>query len=105
MLHIGPGLPGVDVAWRALQVAEELETSALRSDAAKELGHLLFKAVFSGEIMLAWFRSERLARAEGAVGIRLRLRVDASSIARLPWELLYDRRSRSFIARSYRGPR
>ena len=38
---------------------------------------------FPARSCLAWFRSERLARAEGA-GIRLRLRVDASSIAQLP---------------------
>ena len=74
------------------------------SQAALALGGPLFETVFSEDVMLAWSRSQDAARAAGD-GLRLRLRLtDAPSIAGLPWELLYDRRSNSYLAQSERTP-
>ena len=54
---------------------------------------------------LAWQRSLDRARAEQAGGLRLRLRLnDAPAIAGLPWELLYDAKTNSFLAQSERTP-
>ena len=69
-----------------------------------DLGGGLFEAVFRDEIMLAWSRSQDVTRT-AEEGLRLRLRLtDAPQIGGLPWELLYDRRSNSFVAQSERTP-
>jgi CHAT domain-containing protein len=75
-----------------------------QTEASKIIGTGLFDSVFVDDIRLAWSRSEELARAQGG-GLRLRLRLaDAPSIAGLPWELLYDRRSARYIGQSQRSP-
>ncbi|HET8986027.1 MAG TPA: CHAT domain-containing protein, partial [Trueperaceae bacterium] len=69
-----------------------------------DLGGALFDAVFREDVMLAWSRSQDATRTAGQ-GLRLRLRLtDAPQIAGLPWELLYDRRSNSYVAQSERTP-
>jgi hypothetical protein len=74
------------------------------SQASMDLGGPLFESVFSEDVMLAWSRSQDVARAAGN-GLRLRLRLtDAPAIAGLPWELLYDRRTNSYLAQSERTP-
>jgi hypothetical protein len=74
------------------------------SQASMDLGGPLFETVFSEDVMLAWSRSQDVARSQGD-GLRLRLRLtDAPSIAGLPWELLYDRRTNSYLAQSERTP-
>jgi streptogramin lyase len=74
------------------------------SQAAKDFGGSLFESTFSGDVMLAWRQSLQSARASGR-SVRLRLRLgDAPSVAGLPWELLYDRRTDSFIAQSEKTP-
>jgi len=74
------------------------------SQASLALGGPLFETVFSEDVMLAWSRSQDAARGDGD-GLRLRLRLtDAPSIAGLPWELLYDRRTNSYLAQSERTP-
>jgi hypothetical protein len=73
--------------------------------AAMDFGGLLFEAVFTGEVALAWQRSLDKVRAVDAEGLRLRLLLDdAPAIAGLPWELLYDARTNSFLAQSERTP-
>ena len=73
--------------------------------AAMDFGGPLFEAVFTGEVALAWQRSLDKVRAADAEGLRLRLLLDdAPAIAGLPWELLYDARTNSFIAQSERTP-
>jgi streptogramin lyase len=74
------------------------------SQAAKDFGGSLFESTFSGDVMLAWRQSLQSARTSGR-SVRLRLRLgDAPSVAGLPWELLYDRRTDSFIAQSEKTP-
>jgi hypothetical protein len=72
--------------------------------AAEALGGVLFEAVFRDEVMLAWSRSQDVTRAAGE-GLRLRLRVtEAPHLAGLPWELLFDRHTSSYVAQSDRTP-
>ncbi|HET9996180.1 MAG TPA: CHAT domain-containing protein, partial [Nocardioides sp.] len=70
--------------------------------AAKEFGGPLFEAIFTGRLALAWTRSLDKVAAEKAGGLRLRLRIsnEASDLAGLPWELLYDANGRAFPAQS-----
>ena len=73
--------------------------------AAMDFGGPLYQAIFTGDLGVAWTRSLDRVRSENAGGLRLRLRLnDAPAIAGLPWELLYDARSNSFIAQSERTP-
>ena len=72
--------------------------------AGADLGGVLFDAVFRDDVMLAWSRSQDVTRTAGE-GLRLRLRLtDAPQLAGLPWELLYDRRTNSYVAQSARTP-
>ncbi len=76
-----------------------------QQQSAMDFGGPLYDAVFTGDLALAWQRSMDRARAEDAGGLRLRLRLnDAPAIAGLPWELLYDSKSNSFLAQSERTP-
>ena len=76
-----------------------------QQQSAMDFGGPLYDAVFTGDLALAWQRSLDRARAEDAGGLRLRLRLnDAPAIAGLPWELLYDAKSNSFLAQSERTP-
>ena len=75
-----------------------------QSQASLDLGGRLYEAVFNDDLRLDWSRSVDVARS-GGHGLRLRLRLtEAPAIAGLPWELLYDRRSNSYLAQSDRTP-
>ena len=74
------------------------------SQASVELGSGLFDAVFRDDVREAWSRSVDRAR-ERDHGVRLRLRLaEAPALAGLPWEFLYDRREKRFVAQSDRTP-
>lgn len=76
-----------------------------RLQAVTGFGGPLFRAIFKDDLLLAWTRSLDVARQRDDSGLRLRLRLnDAPAIAGLPWELLYDERTKSFIAQSERTP-
>lgn len=93
LLKLDPGRSGT----RRASVNPQIE-------AGRQLGSALFEAVFSGDIALAWSRSRDLAAAQGQ-GLRLRLHLaDAPAIAGLPWELLHDQRSNTYLAQSERTP-
>ena len=79
-------------------------TADPRPGAATQLGGALFDAVFADEVLLAWTRSVDTSR-DGGEGLRVRLQLtDAPSLAGLPWELLWDKRSQTFVAQSERTP-
>jgi len=79
-------------------------TPDLQTRASIDLGGGLFDAVFREEVLAAWSRSRDAVQQEGR-GLRLRLRfADAPSLAAMPWELLYDKSSRTFYAQSDRTP-
>jgi len=66
-------------------------------DLRKSFGKRLFDAIFNGAVLNEWNRSLGHVQAGGADGLRLRLRIDASELAVLPWELMW---SGSFVATS-----
>jgi hypothetical protein len=74
------------------------------TQASMDLGTGLFDAVFRDDVLLAWSRSLDAAR-ERNHGLRVRVRLaEVPTLAGLPWELLYDRRTRRFFAQSDRTP-
>ena len=76
----------------------------IQTGAARELGGKLFGAVFSGE-MLNCFRRSQEAAERRKQGMRLRLRLeDAPAIADLPWEFLLDTERDHFPAQSHLTP-
>ena len=71
-----------------------------RPTAVREFGGRLFDAVFRDELRVALATSLDHAESQGA-GLRVRLRLsDSPELADLPWEYLYDRGSRRFLALS-----
>jgi hypothetical protein len=77
---------------------------APRAQASADLGGGLYDSLFRDGIGIAWSRSVQTAR-EHRHGVRLRLRLaDAPQVAGLPWELLYDRRTNHYLAKSERTP-
>ncbi|MFZ4656668.1 MAG: CHAT domain-containing protein [Caldilineaceae bacterium] len=56
---------------------------------AREIGQRLFAALITGAVRDAYTSSLVKAR-EQKMGLRLRLRVEAPAVTRLPWEFLYD---------------
>lgn len=71
----------------------------------KELGGLLYGAVFEGKMAAVLATSLEKAEAE-QIGLRLRLRFseDTSDLATLPWEILYDPVQERFLALSESSP-
>ena len=75
-----------------------------QQQATMDFGGPLYAAIFRDDLLLAWSRSQDMARQQDA-GLRLRLRLkDAPAISGLPWELLYDAKSNNFLAQSERTP-
>ncbi|MFQ6171340.1 CHAT domain-containing protein [Oryzobacter sp. R7] len=72
--------------------------------AARDFGSPLFDAVFSGVVGQAWATARTAVGGHGR-GLRLRLHLaEAPAIASLPWELLHDKSTNSYIAQSERTP-
>ncbi len=68
--------------------------------AVREFGGRLFDAVFHDEVRVALATSLDHAESRNS-GLRVRLRLsDCAELADLPWEYLYDRGSRRFLALS-----
>ncbi len=83
----------------------EFETRLGSNKIGKELlvklGSLLYAGVFDAEnrdIGRLFERSRGACNAERDKGLRVRLRIEAPSMAHLPWELLYSRQDREFLA-------
>lgn len=80
-----------------VQFADRLEELS-----AKELhyvGARLFDALFQGEILRLYIHLVEQVRNTGA-RLRVRLKLEPAMVARLPWECLYDTRSRMFFSSS-----
>lgn len=80
-------LPLADEAFTAL--LEKVSGEGASVEARKEFGRLLFNALFSDAIKVAWLVSKgRVDAGEG--GLHLRLCLNAPELSALPWELLFD---------------
>lgn len=93
----------------------KLESALLRSrtvrrqvmlpqeQAIREFGSGLFEALFTGDIRALYDQQHATARQQG-MGVRLRLLVEASELATLPWEYLLAPRQPDFLCLSPQTP-
>ncbi len=73
-------------------------------EAVRTFGGKLFDTVFPGHVQSCLFSSLHAVRQQGQ-GLRLRLHLnDASALADLPWEYLYDANLDRFFANSTATP-
>ncbi|MBA2443967.1 MAG: CHAT domain-containing protein [Nocardioidaceae bacterium] len=80
---------------QGLRGIDSPETSVVKS-----FGIRLFDSIFTGDLRLALARSVDQAESQEA-GLRLRLRLnDCPELADLPWEYLYDKTARRYLALS-----
>ncbi len=86
-----------------LEIRPEDESSVERWTQATRFGELLFDALMSGEVRSCFDVSLNIAR-RGEEGLRIRLRIEPPELAALPWELMHDKRSDSFISLSIYTP-
>src|SRR5262245_6932352 len=89
-----------------LQVADELrDLDALTpgSPAPMNFGSSLYDCLFKDSVGTTYYRSLG-ARNGDEQGLRIRLRLTPAEIAALPWEVLYDRQTKSFLATSDKTP-
>lgn len=82
---------------------EEIQQKAPTETRFREVGELLYSALFHGEIGDLFRRCRAAIPRDGHSGLRLRLRFrmedeGAEYLAALPWEWLWDRRTSDFLA-------
>lgn len=94
---------------------KDLEVALLRSGGARrqtltpaeagvrKFGQDIFDALLSGDVRSSYDTSCREARRRGQ-GLRLKLRIRAPEMARLPWEYLYDGRVGEYVSLSRDTP-
>ncbi|MFQ6059520.1 MAG: CHAT domain-containing protein, partial [Anaerolineae bacterium] len=100
-----PGqLEGIKTIIELAMLRSRLRT---RAALAKELRRIrkfggdLFDALFKDDIRSCYEASLRLAYSQGK-GLRLKLRLEPPDLADVPWEFLYDKGGRKFLALSIR---
>lgn len=71
--------------------------------AVKQCGESLFDAVFAGDIYTCFAMSREWAREQGR-GLRIRLHIDVPEFHDYPWELLYNSKTKQFLALSNDTP-
>ncbi|MFQ5856434.1 MAG: CHAT domain-containing protein, partial [Anaerolineae bacterium] len=69
----------------------------------KAFGSDLFDALFRGAVRAAYGSSRNLALSQNK-GLRIKLRIEPGELIDLPWEFLYDKAARRFVALSARTP-
>jgi len=74
-----------------------------RDQAVRSFGRALFDALFTGEVRSRYAVSQREAVAQGK-GLRLKLRIQSSELAALPWEFLYDTSQAEYVCLSSNTP-
>ena len=66
--------------------------------ARSTFGEKLFALLFAGDVERVWRESQGRVAGGQASGLRLRLWIEPSELALLPWELLCDPRDEAFLA-------
>jgi hypothetical protein len=99
----------LDSALKSLEIAL-LSASGIRRQAfspeeqsVQDFGKQLFSALLTGELRSRYDMSRDEARQKGQ-GLRLKLRILAPELAKLPWEFLYDSRLGEYICLSRETP-
>jgi len=87
----------------AMLRSRERTRAALASELKeiKAFGGELFDALFQGPVGSCYESSLRIAISQSK-GLRLKLRIEPPELATLPWEFLYDKRARKFLALTIR---
>jgi tetratricopeptide (TPR) repeat protein len=67
-------------------------------------GQALFEALFAGEVRGLYDLCLREAEHQPETGLRIRLRIQSSELAALPWEHLYDPREEEYLCLSRKTP-
>jgi len=80
-----------------------IESGEIDDRVLAEFGCCLFNAIFPGPIAAVYRSSLGRARAQGR-GLRVRLRMEPSELAELPWEYLCDGEEDCFLALSAETP-
>ncbi len=91
-------LPALEVDWGELQASPETE-------AIQSFGQNLFNTVFNGAVQDCFRTTLGMIKTK-QVGLRIRLRLSeqASELASVPWEYLYDTTQDNFLALSEETP-
>jgi formylglycine-generating enzyme required for sulfatase activity len=94
-----------DIEALALDGGDSVAANRSAQNDARELGALLYAALFSGPVEMALIRSHDSARAQHQ-GLRLRLQIasDAAELAIVPWEYLFSSTWNRHIALSTTTP-
>ena len=71
--------------------------------AVKQCGESLFDAVFAGDVYTCFAMSREWAR-EQSKGLRIRLHIEVPEFHDYPWELLYNSKTKQFLALSNDTP-
>ena len=69
----------------------------------QNFGRALFNALFTGEVRTRYEVSQLAAFHQGK-GLRLKLRINSSEMATLPWEFLYDANEAEYVCLSSNTP-
>ncbi len=77
------------------------ESSELK--AVKQCGESLFDAIFAGDVYTCFAMSWEWAREQGK-GLRIRLHIEVPEFHDYPWELLYNSKTKQFLALSNDTP-
>ncbi|MFN3334389.1 MAG: CHAT domain-containing protein, partial [Caldilinea sp.] len=93
----------LDVQLAGLEQALLDGSTAGDVELVQHFGAVLFDALIQGDVRTAYDRSRQLTSAADQ-GLRLKLRILAPELLTVPWEFLFDTRSREFIALSRHTP-
>lgn len=106
-LPFGPGrLEDIKTVVQLAMLRSRQRTRAALASELRELrtfGSELFDALFHGSIRAAYDSSRNLAFSRGK-GLRLKLRIEPPELIDVPWEFIYERSARRFVALSARTP-
>jgi CHASE2 domain-containing sensor protein len=90
-----------------LKIAAELKDIAALQDGSSlpmNLGVSLHQCLFQKSVASMLYKSLGAVLKEDEKGLRIRLRLSPPEIAALPWEVLYDQESKSFVSTSGKTP-
>jgi len=71
--------------------------------AVKQCGESLFDTVFAGDVYTCFAMSREWAREQGR-GLRIRLHIEVAEFHDYPWELMYNSKTKQFLALSNDTP-
>lgn len=71
--------------------------------AVKQCGESIFDAVFAGDVYTCFAMSREWAREQGR-GLRIRLHIEVAEFHDYPWELMYNSKTKQFLALSNDTP-